>query len=152
MPIGDAKCRCPEGPDLFDVRQRCQPCRFEACELFTYTEAPDAAHYDTAEEAVSAFSEQVDPILVPEVVIYGYQRKKIDPALYKHLPKRVLADLLERLHEEYGDWDENYKPCDNMKQAAQDFVDLVLDHYKVWQAERSALASDVFKTKHRKGY
>ena len=147
MPIGDTNCRCPTGVDLSELVQRCHNCRFEACEMFTHTAAYDATYFESAEAAVADFSEMVDPITAPEVVIFGYRKKRIDRKLYAELPRQILGQLLEEFHEEYGDYKNNYEPCEQMKLAAQDFVDVVLDHYKVWQCEDKPLASKIFKTR-----
>lgn len=147
--IGDANCRCPEDVDLSELTSRCSNCRFEACDMFTYTEAYDAEYFDSAEAALEMVRICVDPRTVPTVEIFGYRKKQLDPKRYKTLPREILRHLLEQFHEEYGDYENDYEPCDNMKQAAQDFVDLVLDHYKVWQCEPKPLASKVFETNRR---
>lgn len=145
--IGDANCRCPEGLDLSELVSRCSNCRFEACDMFTYSLSDDAEYFDSAEAALGVFRECVDPITVPKVEIFGYLKKRLDPGLYGKLPREVLRHLLEEIHEEYGSHDEDYAPCSNMRQAAQDFVDLVLDHYKVWQCEPKPFASKIFETR-----
>jgi hypothetical protein len=143
--ISDPNCTC----ESIDVRlaSRCAHCRFEACEMFTYTEAPDAEFFETPGAALKVFRDGIDPLMVPEVEIFGYLKKRLDPKLYERQPKEVLQALLEVIHEEYGDPENNYEPCANMTLAAQDFVDVVLDHYEVWQCELKPLASKIFKTR-----
>lgn len=147
MTIVDPLCTC-ETIDCA-LAARCAHCRFEACDMFTYTLSDDAEYFDTAEDALGVFRDLIDPITVPTVEIFGYRKKRLDPKRYETLPREVLRHLLEEVHEEYGDPDEDYAPCSNMKQAAQDFVDLVLDHYEVWQCEPKPLASKIFETRRR---
>lgn len=95
-------------------------------EILTHTEI---------EEAVGAFLDDVYPDRPATVTVYGYAVRVVDR---EHYAERALDNLLEDLHEEYGD--PNRYPSDSitesMRAAARAFLEAVLAEYRVWTCEK----------------
>jgi len=90
--------------------------------------------YDDMDDAIEAYLDDFGPTgeRTPKTVtVYGFARMEL-----KRAECRVLADLLERLDEEYGDPDGDWGVATTaMEEAEKHFIDVVLAEYCPWACE-----------------
>lgn len=65
--------------------------------------------------------------------VYGFARMKI-PDNYLD-EGRLVEDVLERLDEEFGNWEEGTEPTEAMLEAARTFHKAIIAEYSVWTCE-----------------
>lgn len=93
--------------------------------------------WPTIEEAVESWALDLDSL--PEMVdVYGWARTVLPTAERWSSTQwsGPLADLIERLDEEYGDPEEGATITDAMKQAELVFINAVLAEYEVWSCDQ----------------
>lgn len=97
----------------------------DECERLIHTEIS---------EAVEDWADGVHPDPLPETVeVYGFAALLLPPV--ERMASELLANLLERLDEDYGDPEDTTAPTQAMQDAALAFATVVRAEYDVWRCD-----------------
>jgi hypothetical protein len=93
-------------------------------------------NYSIADAVLEAWDNGLfDGVAPPsDLAVFGFARREIDKDYVDTLKQRAIESLMEALDEEYGG-EEAHDISDRIRQAADSFVDAVLEDYTVWQCE-----------------
>jgi len=107
-------------------------------EFYTYNEQAETYFHRDLDEAIQEVVDLRNPAFAEKITIYGFAPKEISDTYREALAIDMLDYLLEKLDDDYGNFNEGADRQPSGVAAAREFVRTVINEYEVFVCEKVA--------------
>jgi len=107
-------------------------------QFYTYDEKAEKYFHRTLDDAIQEVVDLRHPAFAEKITIYGFVPKEISDTYREALANDMLDCILEKLDDDYGNFDEGTDRQPSGVAAALEFVRTVVNEYEVFVCEKVA--------------
>jgi len=107
-------------------------------QFYTYDEKAEKYFHRTLDDAIQEVVDLRHPAFAEKITIYGFVPKEISDTYREDLAVDMLDCILEKLDDDYGNFDEGTDRQPSGVAAALEFVRTVVNEYEVFVCEKVA--------------
>ena len=105
-------------------------------QFYTYDEQSETYFHRTLDDAIQEVVGFRHPAFAEKIMIYGFAPKEISDTYREDLAVDMLDCILEKLDDDYGNFDEGTDRQPSGVAAAREFVRTVVNEYEVFVCEK----------------